>query len=103
MLQGVLRGGEVAAGQALVRLRGDPRGEGLAPGGGPHLWRALCEHPYECSVTHLLKHERKLHALLGHALHVQEAVEFEVEFPVSFVLLFLTASQSYEGSYSNIN
>jgi hypothetical protein len=52
-------------------------------------------------VTHLLKHERKLHALLRHALHVQEAVEFEVEFPVSFVLLFLTASQSYGGNYSN--
>ena len=65
--------------------------------------RAVCEHLYEYSVTHLLKHERKLHALLGHALHVQEAVEFEVEFPLSFVLLFLTASQTDRGKDSNSN
>ena len=46
------------------------------------------------SKTHLLEHEGKLHPFPWHALHIQEAVEFEIEFPLALVLSFLTARQS---------
>lgn len=44
--------------------------------------------------AHLLEHESELHPFFRHALHVQEAVELEVEFPLSFLLLFFAASES---------
>lgn len=42
---------------------------------------------------HLLKHKCKLHSFLRHALHIQETVELKVQFPLAFVLSFLTASK----------
>jgi hypothetical protein len=42
-------------------------------------------------VTDLFEHESELHPFLGHALYIQETVEFEVELPLSLLLYFLTA------------
>lgn len=42
---------------------------------------------------HLLKHKRKLHSFFRHALHIQETVEFKIQFPLAFILSFLAASK----------
>lgn len=47
-------------------------------------------------LTYLLKHERKLHPFLRHAFHIQETVEFEIQFPSAVVTSFLAASESEE-------
>ena len=52
--------------------------------------------PLKCGMrreTHLLKHKRKLHPFFRHAFHIQKTVEFEIQFPLAFVLSFLTASK----------
>lgn len=46
-------------------------------------------------MTDLLKHEDKLHPFPGHALHIQETVQFEVQPPCA-VLLRFTSCQPEE-------
>lgn len=44
--------------------------------------------------TYLLKHKSKFYSFFWDALHIQKAVELEVELPFSFLLLFFTPCQS---------
>lgn len=46
------------------------------------------------SQAHLFKHECKLHPFFGHAVHIEEAVQFKIKAPRAFLFLFLTSCQS---------
>lgn len=43
---------------------------------------------------YLLKHKCKLHSFFRHALHIQETVQFKVQFPLAVILRLLAASES---------
>lgn len=88
MLQGLLSCREVAPGQTLVCLKTK---QTVISTKGLETLSSKCDMRRE---IHLLKHECKLHPFFRHALHIQEAVEFKIEFPLSIILSFLTACQS---------
>lgn len=102
------------AGAERPGAAGSPLGRGSGRGSnsrGPEensiiistdLWMNLYKRCMKKIKTHLLKHERKLHPLFRHALHIQEAVKLEIEFPLAFILSFLTASQSV-GKATNLS
>ncbi len=89
MLQGFFSGREVTSSQTLVSLKEEKTNIST----DCNMFKRI-SIKHRRSETHLLKHERKLHSFLRHALHIQEAVEFKIEFPLAVFLTFLTASKS---------